>query len=179
MLDEIIMKITREETYRILWNQLQNSKFKEIYISLELDRFQKKDRIINIFLVIVTSTSISAWAIWQYAYLKWIWALLIAASQIISLIKPYLNYSKYLKELNQKYVLLQTLTIEYERLWLSYKFEKLSNDQAVEKAFDLKNSIAKELNFSEEVVFTENKMVYDEAKRKLGHYLISNYNIKQ
>ena len=78
---------------------MQNSKLKEFYIDLMLIKYQKKDKFINIFSVIVTSTSISAWAIWKESYLQWIWAVLVAASQIFSLIKPYLNYAKYMKEL--------------------------------------------------------------------------------
>ncbi len=172
------MQITREETYRLIWNQMQNSKFKEFYINLLLEKFQKRERLINIFLVIITSTSISAWAIWRLDYLKWLWATLVAVSQIISLIKPYLNYTKYAKELNEKYFLLQTLNVEYEKLWLSYKFEKITNEQAFEKAFDLKNTLTKGLNFSEEIIISENKEMVAKAKEKLGNYLTTNFNHK-
>lgn len=172
------MKITREETYRLIWNQMQNSKFKEFYINLLLETFQKRERTINIFLVIVTSTSISAWAIWKFDYLQWLWAIIIAVSQIISLIKPYLNYSKYAKELNEKSFLLQTLNVEYEKLWLSYKFEKITNEQAFEKAFDLKNTLTKGLNFSEDIIISENKEIFSKAKEKLAHYLKNNFNLK-
>lgn len=170
------MQISREETYQLIWNQMQNSKFKEFYINLLLERFQKMDRLINIFLVIVTSTSISAWAIWQFDYLKWLWAVLIAASQIMLLIKPYLNFTKYAKELNEKYFLLQTLNVEYEKLWLSYKFEKITNEQAFEKAFDLKNTLTKGLNFSDEIIISEKKELVAKAKEKLGNYLRTNFN---
>lgn len=133
---------------------MQNSKFKEFYLSLLLEKFQKRERIINIFLVIATSTSISAWAIWQLDYLKWLWAAIIALSQSISLIKPYLNYTKYAKELNEKFFLLQAINVEYEKLWLSYKFEKITNEQAFDKAFELKNTLTKGLNFSDDIILS-------------------------
>jgi len=173
-----MMQISREETYRLIWNQMQNSKFKEFYINLMLEKFQKREKFINIFLVIITSTSISAWAIWKFDYLQWIWAVLVAASQIVLLIKPYLNYTKYTKELNEKYFLLQTLNVEYEKLWLSYKFEKITNEQAFEKAFDLKNTLTKGLNFSEEIILSENNNMVVKAKEKLRNYLRTNYNHK-
>ena len=87
------MQITRKETYELIWNQMQNSKFKEFYIGYLIEKYQKRERLLNIFLVIVTSSSISAWAIWEVNILKWVWAVIIAISQIISLIKPYLNVS--------------------------------------------------------------------------------------
>lgn len=172
------MQISREETYRLIWNQMQNSKFKEFYINLLLEKFQKRERMINIFLVIITSSSISAWAIWQLDYLKWLWAALVAASQIIILARPYLNFTKYAKELNEKYLLLQTLNVEYEKLWLSYKFDQVSNKQAFEKAFDLKSNVAKILNFSEEIIMSENKRMIEKAKVKLASYLRTNFNLK-
>ena len=172
------MQITREETYRLLWNQMQNSKFKEFYIDLLLEKYQKRDRTINIFLVIVTSTSISAWAIWQIPYLAWLWAAIIAISQIISLIKPYLNYTKYAKELNEKHFLLQTLNVEYEKLWVSFKFEKISNEKAFERAFELKNTLTKGMNFSDDIIISDNKDLQVIAKEKVAIHLKTYFNHK-
>jgi hypothetical protein len=155
---------------------MQNSKFKEFYIDLLLEKFQKRDRTINIFLVIATSTSISAWAIWQIAYLTWVWAAIVALSQIVLLIKPYLNYTKYAKELNEKHFLLQTLNVEYEKLWLSFKFEKITPETAFEKAFDLKNTLTKGMNFSEDIIISENKEIHAKAKGKVETYLQTYFN---
>jgi hypothetical protein len=172
------MQITREETYRLLWNQMQNSKFKEFYIDLLLEKYQKRERTINIFLLLVTSSSISAWAIWQRPYLAWLWAAIIALSQIISLIKPYLNYAKYAKELNEKHFLIQTLNVEYEKLWVSFKFEKISTESAFEKAFELKNTLTKGMNFSDDIIISENKEIQAKAKEKVAIYLKTNFNHK-
>jgi len=172
------MQITREETYRLIWNQLQNSKFKEFYINLLLAKFQKRDRLINIFLVIVTSASISAWAIWQLDYLKWLWAGLVAISQVVLLIKPYLNYTRYTKELNEKYIIIQTINLQYERLWSNFKFERITIEQAHDKALDLKEDLTKGLNFSEDIIISEKKNLAEKAKKKLLIYLKTNYNLK-
>ncbi len=170
------MQTDREVTFKLIWNQMQNSKFKEFYVNLLLEKFKRMERAINIFLIIVTSTSISAWAIWEMEYLKWLWAALIATSQIILLIKPYLNYAKCTKELSEKYFLLQTLNVEYEKLWLNYKFERITDEQAFDKAFDLKTTLTKGLNFSEDIIIKENKKIFNKAKEKLSKYLKTYFN---
>lgn len=174
------MELTRDETNGLIWTQLQNSKYKEFQLDILLERFQKRDRLSNIFLVIVTSSSVSAWAIWHdKQFLQWIWAVIIAISQLISLIKPYLNYSKYTKELNEKHFLLQTLNVEYEKLWLAFKFERIDIQQAFEKTFELKNTMSKSLNFSEDIILNENVKIEKLAKDKLLNYLISTFNYDQ
>ncbi|MBL4677566.1 MAG: hypothetical protein JKY70_15395 [Mucilaginibacter sp.] len=170
------MQITRLETYNIIWNQLQNSKFKELQLALLLEKFQKREKTLNIFLVIATSSSISAWAIWQLDYLKWLWAGIIALSQIVILVKPYLNYVKYAKELNEKHFLLETLNVEYEKLWLAFKFQKISIQEAFDKSFELKTTMSKSLNFSDDVLVTKSKKIADQAKADLLNYLKVTFN---
>lgn len=173
------MKINREETYRLIWSQLQNSKFKEIYFNLLLERYQKRERLVNIFLVVITSSSVSAWAIWKLQVLEIIWASLVAFSQILILIKPYLSYTKNIKELHEKSYLLQMLNLEYEKLWLSFKFEKITPENAFEEVFKLKQSLTEKLNFSEDLIMSEDEKLYQKSKEKLGTFLKVNYNVKE
>jgi len=173
------MEINREETYKLIWSQLQNCKFKEIYIGLLLDRYQKRERFVNIFLVIVTSSSVSAWAIWKLQVLAVVWASMVGVSQILILVRPYLSYAKNIKELHEKYYLLQMLNLEYEKLWLSFKFEKVTPEDAFEKVFELKRSLTEKLNFSEDMIISEDTAMYRESKERLGVFLKVNYNVKE
>jgi hypothetical protein len=171
-----VMLLSREETCSLLWTQLQNSKYKEFQLNLLQEKFQKRDRLLNLFLVVVTSSSVSAWAIWKAEYLNWVWAGLIAVSQIVTLIKPYFNYSKHAKEISEKYFLLQALNIEYEKLWLNFKFEKILPELAFEKAFELKTSLSKALTFSDDVIITVGRKIEGEAKKQLLNYLVATFN---
>lgn len=173
------MELSREETAKIIWPQLQNAKFKEFYINLLLEKYQKQDRDVNIFLVLVTSTSISAWAIWKTDYLQWVWAVLVAASQVIQLIKPYLNYSKYIKELTEKYYHLQNLNLEYEKLWHDFKFEKMGLDKTCIKAFELKDAVTKTLKFGDGIILDDNKRFTELSRARVLLYLKSNFNYQE
>ena len=48
-----------------VWSSLCNLKFKGFIISLLVQKYQRWDRNLNIFLAIASSTSIAAWAVWK------------------------------------------------------------------------------------------------------------------
>lgn len=171
------MEFSRKEAYTLLWGQIQNSKFQEIYLNLLLERFQKRDRLLNVFLVIATSSSISAWAIWKTDALEWLWALVVASSQVVLLIKPYLNYNKYIKELNDKYYLLRRINLDYEILWMKFKYEKTTTDEVFEKYSELKRLVSEKMVFSEDMIFSENDRIYQKSKAKLKDYLTIHFNL--
>jgi hypothetical protein len=70
---------------------------------------------------LTSSASIGAWAVWQEFQI--VWAIIIAASNVLNIIKPYFPYSKYIKELSENALSMQNLHLDYERLW--YKFKKI------------------------------------------------------
>jgi hypothetical protein len=74
------------------WRRLTDKRYQLIYINEYYDRCVRLQRMINIFLAFSTSGAIAAWAIWKEYPV--IWALVIAASQVITAIKPYLPYEK-------------------------------------------------------------------------------------
>src|SRR6056297_3155403 len=106
-----------------IWYNLVNSKFKCYYIGFIIDKYQKRSTFINLFLAITSLSSVSAWAIWNV--LPWLWAIIIAASNILIAIKPYLKYDKKIKELNEKLAILESIEIEYEKLFFELDYEKV------------------------------------------------------
>lgn len=166
----------KANTYKHIWRQLVNSKLTEIYYNLLLEKMQRREKALNIFLVVVTSTSVSAWAIWKTPYLQWVWASVVALSQIVTLIKPYLNYAKYARELNEKYFFLQGVNTEYERLWLDYRFETITDEKAFKRCFELKEKLTKGLKFSDDILLTENEATRAEATERLKRHLNANFN---
>lgn len=123
------------------WNVLKELKAQEIYLQLYACRDEGIDKTINIILAIASSSSIAAWAIWKELHI--IWAILIAAAQVISAIKPFLPYKNRLRavlELNNK---IQILTLEAEIHWYSVS-EGLFTEQEIHNlTLDLKDKIVK------------------------------------
>ena len=97
-----------------IWATLNDIKYKGYLLGFVINKFQKWDRNVNIFLAIASSTSIAAWAVWKINPM--IWGAIIALSQVLTVIKPYFPYFKYVKELNVKSVKVDLLNIEFEKM---------------------------------------------------------------
>lgn len=74
------------------WKKLTDKRYQLFYISEYYDKCVRVQRIINIFLALSTSGAIAAWAVWKE--LPIIWAGIIAISQVVTAIKPYLPFEK-------------------------------------------------------------------------------------
>ena len=63
------------------------------YLENYLQHYQKIERYLNCFLAIVASASIASWAVWKN-FPSFIWASIIALSQVINAIKHLLPFAK-------------------------------------------------------------------------------------
>jgi hypothetical protein len=158
-----------------IWAFLNDTKFKGYCLTFLVNKFQKWDRNINIFLAIASSTSIAAWAIWKVNPL--IWAAIIAASQVLTVIKPYFPYFKYVKELNAKSFRVDLLNIEFERLWYKLQNKKITEDEAVEIYFDLRKHTTEIFNFGDDTIFDVKKDIEQKANERMKVFLKNNYGI--
>lgn len=158
-----------------IWSGLCNIKYKSYLSGLLIERFQKKDRRINILIAVASSGSIAAWAFWQIVPI--IWGGIIAASQVAFALKPYFPFSKYVKELNKKSIQIENLTIDYEKLWYKYQYEKIDEDTAVEEYFELKKRQTELLNFSDETILSVGDKTKKEANKRMKIYLKSNFGM--
>lgn len=77
------------------WKELVQLKFENFYLDEYLNHSYKLDNTINIITAISSSGSIAGWAIWNDLMI--VWSIIIAVSQVINAIKPYLPFSKRLK----------------------------------------------------------------------------------
>jgi hypothetical protein len=89
---------------------------------------------INIFLAVTSSGSIAAWAIWREV--TFLWPGLIAASQSITAIKPFLPF----KERQRAVIALcdryQTIFLRMERDWFRVSEGRLTSEEIHELASD-------------------------------------------
>lgn len=106
------------------------------YVDEYINVSYKWDRRINVFVAITSSSSIAAWAIWnRYSFL---WALLIAISQVIVAIKPHLPFSKRIEILSRVSALLQTLFNKADYQWYKISNGDLSESEINDILFDLR-----------------------------------------
>jgi hypothetical protein len=76
----------------LYWNKMTDKRYQLIYINEYYDQCIRIQRMINIFLAVTSSGAIAAWAVWKGFPV--IWAAIIAVSQVITAVKPYLPYEK-------------------------------------------------------------------------------------
>ena len=158
-----------------IWGALCNQQFKSYCLTLLVKRYQLWDRNINVFLAVASSSSIAAWAIWKITPI--IWASIIAASQVMTVVKPYFPYFKYVKEFNLKCIRLEIINIEFERLWHKLQTKKLTEDEAEELYFELRKQTSEILNFSDDTIFDVTPKIERKANERMKYFLQTNYGI--
>ncbi len=81
----------------LYWTQLFHLKMVHRYYECYLAHAEKWDRNLNMASAICASTSIGAWALWKEA--AFVWASIIAASQVLQAVKPFLPFQDRIKRL--------------------------------------------------------------------------------
>ncbi|MDR0828670.1 MAG: hypothetical protein LBN95_00965 [Prevotellaceae bacterium] len=158
-----------------IWALLNDTKFNGFCLESLVEKYQKWERNINIFLAIASCGSIAAWAVWEIYPM--IWALIIAVSQVITAVKPYFPYFKYVKEFNAKKLQIDSFNIELEKLWYKFENDRISEDEAAEIYFEIKTETAKTMNFSDDIVFKVTKEIEINADEKMKLFSKNNYHI--
>jgi len=156
------------------WNQLKEFKTHVIYLHGYASNSDWWDKAINIFLAITSSASIAAWAIWQQHQI--VWAVIIALSQIITAIKPFLPYKQRLKaigELNDK---IQEVSLECEKGWYFVAEGKLTEEKIHNLCISLRDKgLSAERKHLKNLVLPKNKKILRKAEEDADMYLTNNY----
>ena len=78
------------EYQRRYWHELTELRIHVFYLREYLLRFERWESRLGMYLAVMSCGSIGGWAVWQH--LHWLWAILIAGSQVVFVIKPYLPF---------------------------------------------------------------------------------------
>ncbi|MGR4864605.1 hypothetical protein [Caulobacter sp. LARHSG274] len=97
------------------WNQFVQLKRDAAYIGKYHAADEAADRWLNILSAVASSTSIGAWAVWRDHAI--VWAVIIAASQVLTAIRAYLPYKARLRALATLGVDLEALALVAETDW--------------------------------------------------------------
>ncbi len=126
---------------RRYWHELTELRVHVIYLRQYLLYFEKWESRIGMFLAVMSSGSIAGWAIWQKYF--WVWACLIAGSQVIFAIKPYLPHSRLSKAVIAASQEMDSLALFAEHGWFDVSEGKLSSKEIHGKTMDIKMKKAK------------------------------------
>jgi len=151
------------------WRELTQLKEHCYYVDEYINRTHLISRFINCFLAITSSSSIGAWVIWEkYAF---IWGAIIAASQVVNIIKQFLPFEgrlKYLPELKNE---LDFLVLEMEKSWFNVAEGKWAIEEIHNKRLDIKMRKAGILQkYLADVSLPDNRKLLEVAKIKTRDY---------
>lgn len=145
------------------WLEMYQLKVHINFIELLLESDENVDRFIKIILAIASSASISIWAVWeQYPH---IWATVIAASQVVNAILPYIPYKKRIKECSLLLPQLETLMIDCESKWNAVAKGELTAKQIHTFRFNIKKSKQQSINKYVKFVFPTDSKKQKKLKR--------------
>ena len=157
------------------WNQLKDLKAHVYYVQHYAVKQNKRDQIVNIFLAITSSSSIAAWALWKEY--QFVWAFIIAASQVVTAIKPLLPYKKRLVALNKLGDMLSLIALKAERDWYHVAEGDWTEEQIHNKWADLKEeALSAENKCLNGITLPKDKSVLSIAEQETDLYLNSTYS---
>jgi hypothetical protein len=156
-----------------IWTNLVNSKFKCFYLGHLITRSQRISLGINIFLAVISLSSVSAWAIWKI--LPGLFTTLIATSNILMVIKPLLSYDKRIKELNEKLIMLEDVQFEYEKLWYKLESKAIMEADASKLYFEIYEKEKNSLRTSSEVILDDRSAITKKSNTETDNYLRNHY----
>jgi hypothetical protein len=117
-----------ENQYQLrYWNLLADTKVHVSYLHRYAANPEWWDKSTNVFLAITSSGSIAAWAIWKD--LIFLWPSLIALSQVITAVKPFMPFKHRLKVLVDLCNQLQITTLAMKQDWYSVAEGKLTEEE--------------------------------------------------
>ncbi|MGK7878578.1 MAG: hypothetical protein AB4060_00515 [Crocosphaera sp.] len=132
------------------------------------------DTSIQVFLAVVSNGSIAAWVIWSKA--QFIWALLIAFSQLVSAVKPYLPYQKRIRNLEPFKLELTNLLLRMEEKWYEIFEGQLTDKEIYTLTIEIKQEKTNlESRYLSTTPLPENKKYLDQAEEKANKYFKRNY----
>lgn len=157
------------------WNQLKEFKTHVIYLHNYAAYSERWDKLANIFLAITSSSSIAAWAIWQQCQI--VWAIIIALSQVVTAIKPFLPFKQRLKaicDLNDK---LQEISLECEKEWFSVAEGERTDKEIHDLCIELRaKASSAERQCLKNVILPKNIKILKNAEIEADQYLSNNYH---
>jgi len=155
------------------WKELHQLKTHINFIELQLEKAENKDRFIKIIFAIASSSSIGAWAIWNQ--FSWIWASIIAFSQVMSAVNQFLPYKSRIKEYTSLLHELDELMIQAEFKWHAIAEGKFTGTEINKARFEIRAAKQKSLKKNIHTTIPTNSKFHINAETSATKYLNNFY----
>jgi hypothetical protein len=155
------------------WKEIHQLKTHINFIELQLEKAERIDRTLKIVLAITSSSSIGAWVIWNH--LSQVWTGIIAFSQVVSAISPYLPYKNRIKVYSSLLPELEELMIQAEFKWHSIAEGKFTATEINKARFEIRATKQKSLKKYIETTIPIDGSMHQKAEASAREYLSNFY----
>lgn len=122
------------------WNLFYDLSVYFYYLEIYQSKDQTKLRYFSIFLAVTSSSSIAAWAIWQKV--SWLWAGIIAASQVLNAIVAFLPHKRREKTVRTLLPQLHELLLDCEDKYDDVSKGRLTDQEIHQETMSLKREFS-------------------------------------
>lgn len=126
------------------WAEMLELRAHQYYLGMYQLSSERWERWIKVFLAVTSSASIGAWAIWHDYGI--VWGSLISASQVVSVVYPYLPFKTRIKPISGAVFDLGLLADDVERDWYEVSEGYLTEAEINDKNYKIKQQKNKILN---------------------------------
>lgn len=155
------------------WKELYQLRVHVNYLEIYMQQSEFTDKSINIFLAVTSSSSICGWAIWnKYSFM---WAIIIAASQLINAIKQFLPYRTRLKAISSILRELEELLSYAEMKWFDVAEGNLTDEDINKLQFEIRRKKTRSLQKHLGINTLPTKEKHFEKAKKLANIYLQNF----
>lgn len=159
------------------WNLLVEIRVHVSYLHHYAASSERWDKATNVFLALTSSGSIAAWALWkEFTY---VWPVLIATSQVITAVKPFLPYRERQKLLSGLCNQLQMVCLAMEEDWYFVAEGKLSEEEIHNLTVKYRSqSVEAEQKQLKDVIVPRSTKLLSTAEADARVYFMRHYNVE-
>ena len=151
------------------WAEMQSLRTHAYYLAMYQESSEDTERWINITLAIASSGSIAAWAVVKEHAM--VWAVFIAATQVLSVIYKFLPFKSRIKPLATASVEMSVLADEAEKSWFNVSNGMLTATEVNDLRFSLRKKNSKIMSAFSTVSLPDDQKLSGKAKTKTETYL--------
>jgi hypothetical protein len=157
------------------WSLLKELKTHVIYLHNYAASSEWRDKSVNIFLAITSSSSIAAWAIWQEHQI--VWAVIIASSQVATAVKPFLPFRQRLSPISDLNDAIQQISLECEKNWFDVAEGEITEKEIHNLYISLRDkSLKAEKKALKNLVLPKKMKLLAKAEKEADIYLTNLYH---
>ncbi|MBS2101086.1 hypothetical protein [Carboxylicivirga linearis] len=159
-----------------IWTELTQAKHNTEFATLYSDRQRVVLRMFNIGVLAFSSAGIMGWKVWEH--LPIVACAIIAAISLLRLLQPQIIMNeKQLKNLDDIHRFYADYFNEIEKLWFDYESNRLSEEQATERFFELKKQETDINPLIAETIRSKPKGIVSRCKLHSDNYFKQVFNI--